>query len=136
MEKISNDPYETKSIGFEFSSNIAKGDIIAINGEIGAGKTTFIKGILQGLGYKGNVSSATYTLVNEYESEYKIFHIDCYREKKIDRWLDIGIMDYLNGDNVVIIEWSEYIKNILPSDITNVHIAHISELKRKIKILL
>ena len=135
MEKISTNPDQTQSIGFNFASQIKKGDIIAIDGAIGAGKTTFIKGILHGLGYKGNVSSPTYTLINEYESQHKVIHIDCYREHKINRWIDIGIMDYLNGDNIVIIEWPEYISKILPSDIIKIYIEHLSEFERKINIL-
>ena len=133
MEKISNSPEQTQLFGIDFSNKISKGDIIAINGELGAGKTTFIKGVLKGLGYRGNVKSPTYTLINEYDSKYKTIHIDCYREKNINRWLDIGIMDYLNGDNIVIIEWAEYINSILPDDIISIDIHHISELDRKIK---
>ena len=136
MEKISDSPENTELIGVSFSKQINSGDIIAINGDLGAGKTTFIKGVLQGLGYKGNVSSPTYTLVNEYDAKYKIIHIDCYREKLINRWLDIGIVDYLNGDNVVFIEWAKYIKSILPKDVITINIEHLSESKRKIKVLI
>jgi len=136
LEKISNSPEETQLIGTNFSNQISGGDIIAINGIIGSGKTTFIKGILKGLGYKGNVSSPTYTLINEYDSSNKVVHIDCYREKKVKRWLDVGIMDYLNGNNILIIEWAEYIESILPDDIIKVELEHFSESKRKIKILL
>ena len=134
MEKISNSPEDTLSIGVNFSNKILSGDVIAINGDIGAGKTTFIKGILKGLNYKGTVSSPTYTLINEYSSTYKIIHIDCYREKAVNRWLDIGIMDYLHSDNVVIIEWPKYIETILPKNIITIDIEHLSEFKRKIKI--
>ena len=136
MEKISLLPEDTEAIGIIFSNKIAPGDIIAINGALGAGKTTFIKGILKGFDYKGNVSSPTYTLVNEYHSKNKIIHIDCYREKKISRWLDIGIIDYLNGDNIVIIEWAEYINEILPDNIIEIYIDYVSEFERKIKISL
>ena len=136
MEKISNSPEQTQLFGIDFSNKISKGDIIAINGELGAGKTTFIKGVLKGLGYRGNVKSPTYTLINEYDSKYKTIHIDCYREKNINRWLDVGIMDYLNGDDIVIIEWAEYINSILPNNIINIDIHHISESDRKIKFLL
>ena len=135
MEKISDSPDMTQSIGFNFARKIINGDIIAINGEIGAGKTTFIKGVLDGLGYKGNVNSPTYTLVNEYQTKQKIIHIDCYREQKIDRWIDIGIMDYLNSDSIVIIEWPRYIREILPVDTIDIYIEHLSEFRRKIKIL-
>ena len=136
MVKISNCPESTENLGFVFSKNINKGAVIAINGELGAGKTTFIKGILKGLNYNGNVSSPTYTLVNEYDAKFKIIHIDCYREQKLNRWLDIGIMDYLIGDNIVIIEWSKYIDKILPKNMITINIDYISEFERGIKILL
>ena len=135
MEKNSNSPDITMSIGFEFSQEIKAGDIIAIEGEIGAGKTTFIKGVLKGLGYKGNVNSPTYTLINEYQANSKIIHIDCYREKNINRWIDIGFIDYLNDNNIIIIEWPEYIRKILPSDTIDIYIKHIEESIREIKIL-
>ena len=132
MEKISHNPEETQLIGADFSSQISQGDIIAINGIIGAGKTTFIKGILKGFGYKGNVSSPTYTLINEYDSSNKIIHIDCYRESTVKRWLDIGIMDYLNGNNIVIIEWADKMKTILPSDTFKIVFKHIKINSREI----
>lgn len=135
MEKISNSPEDTENIGYLFSEKINQGDIILINGDLGAGKTTFIKGVLRGLEYTGNVNSPTYTLVNEYYSKYRVIHIDCYREQNVNRWLDIGIMDYLFGDNVVIIEWSEYISSIIPKDVIAINIDSISEFERKIKIL-
>ena len=135
MEKNSNSPDITMSIGFEFSKEIKAGDIIAIEGEIGAGKTTFIKGVLKGLGYKGNVNSPTYTLINEYQADNKIIHIDCYREKNINRRIDIGIIDYLNDDIIIIIEWHEYIRKILPSNTIDIYIEHIKESTREIRIL-
>ncbi len=136
MEKISNSPESTEEFGFIFSKDINNGDVIAINGELGAGKTTFIKGVLKGLHYNKNVTSPTYTLVNEYDAKFKIIHIDCYREQKLNRWLDIGIMDYLMGNNVVIIEWSEYIEKILPKNMIQINIDYISKFERKIKISL
>tara|TARA_B100000519_G_C14058647_1_gene350958 strand:- start:59 stop:469 length:411 start_codon:yes stop_codon:yes gene_type:complete len=136
LEKISNSPENTEEFGFIFSKDIKNGDVIAINGELGAGKTTFIKGVLKGLHYNENVTSPTYTLVNEYDAKFKIIHIDCYREQKLNRWLDIGIMDYLMGNNVVIIEWSEYIEKILPKNMIQINIDYISKFERKIKISL
>jgi len=136
LEKNSNGSEETKSIGFNFSSQIKNGNIIAITGEIGSGKTTFIKGALKGLGYSGNVNSPTYTLINEYNFiKYKVIHIDCYREHILKRWINIGIMDYLNdNNNILFIEWPEYISGILPKNIININIKHLSEFKRKIVI--
>ena len=106
---------ETENLGFKFSKLISKGDIITLNGDLGSGKTTFVKGVLKGLSYNQEVTSPTYTLINEYNALYNIIHIDCYREKKIDRWLNIGLMDYFETDGIFFIEWAENIKDLLPN---------------------
>ncbi len=134
MEKNSSNPEQTISIGVEFSKQLEDGDVIAIDGEIGAGKTTFIKGVLEGLGYDGSVTSPTYTLVNEYQFDRSVIHIDCYREKDLKRWLDIGIMDYINSGSIIIIEWPGYIKKILPINCININIQQLSNFERKISI--
>ncbi len=106
---------ETQQLGVKFSKIISNGDIITLNGDLGSGKTTFIKGILKGLDYKNEVTSPTYTLINEYRAQYNIIHIDCYRENDINRWFNIGLVDYFNNNqNVIFIEWAENIKSILP----------------------
>ena len=134
MEKNSASPNETELLGINFATKISRGDIIAVNGDLGSGKTTLIKGILKGLGYTKNVSSPTYTLINEYNALIKVVHIDCYREQDVNRWLDIGVMDYLNNNNnIVIIEWPKFLVNILPNDIINIYIKHVSKLERNIK---
>ena len=99
---------------------------------MGAGKTTFVKGVLKGLNYKYDVTSPTYTLINEYDADYKIIHIDCYREKDINRWLNIGITDYFDSDCILFIEWYENIKSILPKNINIINFKMISENERLI----
>ena len=111
---ITKNHEETENLGFKFSKQISKGDIITLNGDLGSGKTTFVKGVLKGLSYTQEVTSPTYTLINEYNALYNIIHIDCYREKKIDRWLNIGLMDYFETDGIFFIEWAENIKDLLP----------------------
>ena len=106
---------DTEKLGIKFSKIISKGDIITLNGNLGSGKTTFVKGVLKGLNYQSEVTSPTYTLVNEYDADYKIIHIDCFREKNIDRWLNIGLTDYFSKHNIIFIEWPEIIGSILPS---------------------
>ena len=113
---ITKNHNETENLGFKFSKQISKGDIITLNGDLGSGKTTFVKGVLKGLSYNQEVTSPTYTLINEYNALYNIIHIDCYREKKIDRWLNIGLMDYFETDGIFFIEWAENIKDLLPKN--------------------
>ena len=75
---------ETKEKGAKFSKYIRPGQIYTLNGNLGSGKTTFMKGILRGLNFKGSVTSPTYTLINEYYAKYNIIHLDCYREKNLE----------------------------------------------------
>ena len=126
---------ETEKLGMEFSQFISKGNIITLNGNLGSGKTTFMKGVLKGLNYKDEVTSPTYTLINEYNADYKVIHIDCYREPNIDRWLNIGLIDYFGKDNIIFIEWAENIKKILPNKRINLFFEIKSSNERLIKIL-
>ena len=124
---------ETEELGIQFSKFIKNGDVITLNGNLGSGKTTFVKGVLMGLGYKGEVTSPTYTLINEYKAKYNIIHLDCYREKDINRWLNIGLIDYFNNQNILFIEWAENIKNILPDKTKNLFFEVIGSNERMIK---
>jgi len=78
------------------------------------------------------VTSPTFSLVNEYEADKKVIHIDCYRETEIKRWINIGIEDYFNSSDIVIIEWPEILEPIIPSNATKVKLNHIDENKREI----
>ena len=111
--KHSKSYLDTEKLGIEFSKKVSKGTIVLLNGDLGSGKTTFVKGVLRGLNYIEEVTSPTYTLINEYNADYDIIHIDCYREKNINRWLNIGLIDYFERDNILFIEWPENIKDIL-----------------------
>ena len=101
-----------------------KTKIILLNGNMGVGKTTFIKAVVKSLGSNDNVSSPTFSIVNEYDLENdKIFHFDMYRIKDEDEALQIGIEDYFSTDNWIIIEWSKNILNLLPN---NVHVIELT----------
>ena len=111
--KHSKSYLDTEKLGIKFSKKVSKGTIVILNGDLGSGKTTFVKGVLKGLNYTEEVTSPTYTLINEYNADYDVIHIDCYREKNINRWLNIGLIDYFERDNILFIEWPENIKDIL-----------------------
>ena len=115
-KKVSNSVEETMELGIQFSKKLQEGSLVVLHGSLGSGKTAFVKGVLDGFNYSGQVTSPTYTLVNEYNSDYNVIHIDCYREKNINRWLNIGFVDYLQSGNIVIIEWPENIDQILPNN--------------------
>ena len=132
--KITNSPEETAMLGYEFSKFLEKGDVFAFIGELASGKTTFIKGILKGLNYNKTVTSPTFTLVNEYKSDFSIIHIDCYREDELERWIKLGMNDYLSDENIVLIEWANKINSLLPSNTIYLNFSHQEINKRKISI--
>ena len=132
--KITNSPEETVMLGHEFSQFLEKGDVYAFIGELASGKTTFIKGILKGLNYNKTVTSPTFTLVNEYKSDFPIIHIDCYREDELERWIKLGMNDYLSDENIVLIEWANKINPLLPSNTIYLNFSHQDINKRKISI--
>ena len=133
FNKIVESTEECINLGVEFSKFISNGDIIILEGELGSGKTTFVKGVLKGFNYASEVTSPTFTLINEYHADKKIIHIDFYRENKAERWKLIGLDDYLgSNENITIIEWGNLHSQLLPKDIITINFEHIDEQKRKI----
>ncbi|MAV64207.1 MAG: tRNA (adenosine(37)-N6)-threonylcarbamoyltransferase complex ATPase subunit type 1 TsaE [Candidatus Marinimicrobia bacterium] len=132
---ISNSFNDTMDFGKSFSSKLDSGDILLLFGDLGSGKTTFVKGLLKGFDFKFEVTSPTFSLVNEYEASKKIIHIDCYREKDINRWINIGIIDYFNSDSIVVIEWPEILEDVIPGYALKLKFTHINNYRRKIKFI-
>jgi tRNA threonylcarbamoyladenosine biosynthesis protein TsaE len=132
IDIIVKTPEECMDIGEKISPKLKPGDILSLEGELGAGKTTFVKGILKGLNYKYEVTSPTFTLINEYEADVKVIHIDFYRENDIKRWEVIGLNEYLYSDNIIILEWGNLVKDLLPDDIISIFFEHFELNKRRI----
>ena len=116
MEFITNSPEETEKIGAAIGKIIPAGTVLAYRGDLGAGKTAFTRGLAAGLGYKGRVTSPTFTIVNEYEGRIPLFHFDMYRLPDSDALFDIGWDDYLDRGGVCAVEWSEQVDDALPED--------------------
>lgn len=133
-EFLSNSVEETEAFAEQFSKRLSGNEIIAMYGDLGAGKTCFTRGLARGLGVNDGVSSPTFAIINEYSGQYPIYHFDMYR---IEDWNDlesIGFFDYINN-GVIIIEWSENIEGALPSEIIKVYIdKNDNENERIIKI--
>ena len=134
---ISSGADETKSIGSDFSGKLAKGSIVALYGELGTGKTQFVKGICSGLDVKELVNSPTFVIINEYDSKLgKIYHFDFYRVNSLNEILDLGFEEYLEKNGIVLIEWPELIESILPVYTKKVYLSHLdgNENSRKINV--
>ena len=127
MDIIVNNPKECIDLGIKISSNIKPGDILSLEGDLGAGKTTFVKGLLKGLNYKHDVTSPTFTLVNEYYADFKAIHIDFYREENIVRWNELGFQDIVNSDSIIMVEWADLIPDLIPNINYKLSLIHISE---------
>ena len=113
MKHISTSPEETEKIACEFAKTLKGGEIVTLDGDLGAGKTAFVRGLALGLGVKEIVSSPTFTIVNEYHSgKIPLFHFDVYRIGSSDEMYDIGWEDYISQGAVVVIEWSTLISDI------------------------
>lgn len=111
----------TMAIAREFAKKVKEGDVICLYGNLGAGKTCFVRGFVKNFGLSGNeVSSPTFTIINEYEGIIPIYHFDCYRLEHVQEALEIGAEEYFSGDGVCIVEWPEKISDILPPDIKTI----------------
>lgn len=113
----SHTPQETERIGSLLGEMLTRGDIIALAGELGTGKTTFVRGMAQGMGIEGKeVASPSFTLVNEYEGPLPLFHLDLYRLEDEQELLGIDYDEYIRGDGVTVIEWADRIPQAVPRE--------------------
>ena len=126
---------ETENLGATLANSISAGTVIAMRGDLGAGKTCFTSGFARGMGYNGDVNSPTFAIVNEYiGGKYKIYHFDMYRVTSWEDLYSTGYFDYLESGGVLIVEWSENIASALPDNAIIVTIENIGENDRKITI--
>ena len=132
MGSVTQDPQETIQLGEHFATFVENGDVFSFVGELASGKTTFIKGILKGLNFDKPVTSPTFTLVNEYDAKFPVIHIDCYREDEQERWIKLGMNDYMDEENVVIIEWADKMESLLPVNTIQIQFSHKSIHSREI----
>jgi len=132
--KISKSAEQTKKIARNFAKKHIKGnDIIALYGELGAGKSVFVKGLASYYNInERKVKSPTYTILNIYDGNLKVYHLDLYRIGDIEEIYYLGYEDFSNSGGITIIEWAEKIEDILPADIYKVKILIEGKNKRKI----
>jgi tRNA threonylcarbamoyladenosine biosynthesis protein TsaE len=125
---------ETILLGERIGKSLKAGDIVALSGELGAGKTTLIQGIAKGLGIRDWVTSPTFTIINEFKGRIDLYHVDLYRIDRMEDALDVEIEEYFTKGGVTVIEWAEKINPLLPDKTIKINIDIVSENKRKIEI--
>jgi len=116
LETVTSSAHETELLGERLGTVLRAGDVVALTGDLGAGKTTFVHGAARGLGYAGPVTSPTFTLVKEYEGRVHIYHLDIYRLERVQDVLDLGFEELVDGGGVVFVEWGDAIEALLPPD--------------------
>jgi len=114
MILVTRTPEETIALGETIGTRLRKGDVLALQGTLAAGKTTITKGIARGLGVTDNITSPTFTLISEYSGKMPLYHMDVYRLDSTEDFLNLGVDEMLCGPGVCIIEWSEKVMSELP----------------------
>ncbi len=127
-------PDETQALGERLGRALAAGDVVALSGELGAGKTAFVQGLARGLGVAGRVSSPTFTIVNEHQGRVPLFHVDFYRLERAAELDAIGFDDYFARGGVVVVEWGDRFPAALPRERLEVRIAITGDEERTLTI--
>jgi len=135
---VTNSAEETAEVGERLAVNIKGGKIIALTGELGAGKTTFVQGFARGLGVPERIVSPTFIIMRSYPTatHQRFYHVDLYRlEENIEKEVEnIGLVDLLNNaESVIIIEWAERVMKLLPKDTMHITIESLGDTQRKIR---
>ena len=135
-----NSPEETEALGWEFSRKLLPGDIVGLVGELGSGKTCFVRGVAKGLGVKGNVKSPSFTIINIHEREERkgeinrLYHIDLYRIRSAEEFYDAGLEEYIYGKGISVIEWADKFPELVGVCTVVIRFSYKGEREREIVI--
>ena len=132
MEFIVRTEEDTINLGKKIGEKLKKGDVVALDGSLAAGKTYLTKGIAKGLGIQEDITSPTFTLISEYSGRFNLYHMDVYRLEGVEDFLDLGTEEMLYGDGVCVIEWSKKVKQALPKNTIYIDIMVNDDNSRKI----
>ncbi|GGI42483.1 tRNA (adenosine(37)-N6)-threonylcarbamoyltransferase complex ATPase subunit type 1 TsaE [Mammaliicoccus stepanovicii] len=124
---------QTKLIAEKLAQVVSENDVILLNGDLGAGKTTFSQYFGKGLGVRRNINSPTFNIIKSYKGRLPFHHMDCYRLEDSDE--DLGFDEYFNSDGVTIVEWGEFISDYLPDERLEINIKYIDESHRIFEII-
>jgi len=134
MTILTSNESETRFEGEKLGRTLSPGTVVALFGELGAGKTTFTRGLAAGLGISMSVSSPTFTIINEYSGTIPLFHFDMFRLESEDELFDIGWDDYLDRGGVCVVEWSEKVSGAFLTGAISVKIESLGENSRRLNI--
>ncbi len=136
IEIISVSAQQTRELAHFIGEKLREGDVLALSGELGSGKTCFTGGLARGLGVdeKYQITSPTFTLINEYPGRCKLYHFDVYRLNSYSEFEDLGYEEYFCGEGIVVIEWAEKIVQVLPANTFFISFEYLDENKRRIVI--
>ncbi|UOQ44337.1 tRNA (adenosine(37)-N6)-threonylcarbamoyltransferase complex ATPase subunit type 1 TsaE [Halobacillus salinarum] len=125
-------PEETMDLAERLGEKLLPGDVLTLEGDLGAGKTTFTKGLGRGLGVKRTINSPTFTMIKEYQGRLPFYHMDVYRLEESEE--DLGFDEYFSGEGVTVVEWAHFIEEYLPTQRLDIVINSINESKRLFKL--
>ena len=136
MKYISNSEKDTYKLAKMFEEKLHGGEVVVLNGDLGAGKTTFTKGLCKALGVTENVTSPTFTLMNIYKSgRLNLYHFDMYRIEDESEALELGLDEFFNSNGVCMIEWAENIRYMIPKNHIAINITKLGENSREFEFL-
>ncbi|MFG6150400.1 tRNA (adenosine(37)-N6)-threonylcarbamoyltransferase complex ATPase subunit type 1 TsaE [Halobacillus sp. B23F22_1] len=130
MTWITYSEEDTKQFAEKLGELLQAGDVLTLEGDLGAGKTTFTKGLAKGLGVKRTVNSPTFTMIKEYSGRIPFYHMDVYRLEDSDE--DLGFEEFFNGEGVTVVEWAQFIEDYLPEERLELTVEYVNETSRKI----
>ncbi|KMY48339.1 tRNA (adenosine(37)-N6)-threonylcarbamoyltransferase complex ATPase subunit type 1 TsaE [Peribacillus loiseleuriae] len=130
FEWVSKSELETVDFASTLAEKLNAGDVLALEGDLGAGKTAFTKGLAKGLGIKRNVNSPTFTIIKEYMGRLPLYHMDVYRVSEEEE--DLGFDEYFEGEGVTVVEWAHLIQEQLPEKMLTIQIFRLGDSERRI----
>lgn len=134
MEFLTHSEAETEAAGARVAHALTPGSVVAMRGDMGAGKTVFVRGLARAFGYTGRVTSPTFTIVNEYLCTPPVFHFDMYRLCGAEDLYGIGWEDYLTRGGICVVEWSERVEDALDASVVTVELEPVDENTRRITV--
>lgn len=132
MERISRSVEETRLLGMEIGKELQKGDIVLLQGNLGAGKTALIAGIVRGRGIQAEALSPTYPILHVYDAETPLYHFDWYRLEDAEEFTEAGLWDYFPGDGIALVEWPDRLPEIWPKSALHICLEALDDTTRRI----